>query len=251
MRIPTLNPVIRKREYEKYNDDQRAQVVRGWLFDGTTTRDLDRVVLGLDRDITKGWQSMGILHFLGLNREFQGLFRGMTEDQAVQKLEAEPQNFGNILALLAVARPADPVSLSSLIVQEQREVDKSLQDSSATRRKRLAVRTQVPERLQVYSFAYRRSPDVVAEALIRADGRCELCGNSAPFIRGSDGSPFLEVHHIVQLARGGRDSLENVVALCPNCHREAHLGAKMELIRSTLAQKIIEKEARIRHEPGL
>ncbi|HXU34436.1 MAG TPA: HNH endonuclease [Thermoanaerobaculia bacterium] len=34
----------------------------------------------------------------------------------------------------------------------------------------------------------------------------------------------MEVHHRIRLAYGGEDTVENAVALCPNCHREAHHG---------------------------
>ena len=38
----------------------------------------------------------------------------------------------------------------------------------------------------------------------------------------TEGDPFLEVHHIKWLARKGNDTLDNAVALCPNCHRRMH-----------------------------
>ena len=41
-----------------------------------------------------------------------------------------------------------------------------------------------------------------------------------------DNSPFLEAHHIKQLAKGGLDTISNAVAVCPNCHRELHYGIK-------------------------
>lgn len=36
------------------------------------------------------------------------------------------------------------------------------------------------------------------------NGHCENCGNSGPFIRVSDGSIYLEVHHNIPLSSGGR-----------------------------------------------
>jgi 5-methylcytosine-specific restriction enzyme A len=57
--------------------------------------------------------------------------------------------------------------------------------------------------------------------LEQANGLCEGCGMSAPFFL-DDGSPFLEVHHVRQLANGGSDQVTNAVALCPNCHRRSH-----------------------------
>lgn len=56
----------------------------------------------------------------------------------------------------------------------------------------------------------------------RAKGKCQLCEQDAPFIDRND-EPYLEVHHVKWLSRGGRDSLDNIVALCPNCHRRMHV----------------------------
>ncbi|WP_147195697.1 HNH endonuclease [Rummeliibacillus stabekisii] len=36
--------------------------------------------------------------------------------------------------------------------------------------------------------------------------------------------PNLEVHHIKRLADGEEDTVENAIAVCPNCHRELHFG---------------------------
>ncbi|MDN3362207.1 HNH endonuclease [Priestia megaterium] len=55
-----------------------------------------------------------------------------------------------------------------------------------------------------------------------AQGICQLCDKEAPFI-DRQGNPFLEVHHINYLSKGGEDEIDNVVALCPNCHRRIHM----------------------------
>ena len=74
----------------------------------------------------------------------------------------------------------------------------------------------------VISNAYVRDPYVAAYAKERAKGICQLCGKPAPFI-DKDGKPYLESHHIKWLSEGGEDSVENTVALCPNCHRKMHI----------------------------
>jgi 5-methylcytosine-specific restriction enzyme A len=33
-----------------------------------------------------------------------------------------------------------------------------------------------------------------------------------------------EIHHVKLLADSGEDTVENAMALCPNCHRESHFG---------------------------
>ena len=56
----------------------------------------------------------------------------------------------------------------------------------------------------------------------RANGVCQLCNTPAPFV-DRDGKPYLETHHVIWLSQGGADSIENTVALCPNCHRKMHI----------------------------
>lgn len=68
-----------------------------------------------------------------------------------------------------------------------------------------------------------RAAWVRQQALWRAAGHCGDCGRPAPFTT-PQGRPFLEVHHILPLGRGGPDTLANVIALCPNCHRQRHHG---------------------------
>ncbi len=63
---------------------------------------------------------------------------------------------------------------------------------------------------------------IVEYALVRANGFCQLCDQPAPFNK-KNGDPFLEVHHIKHLANEGSDTIDNVAALCPNCHRKIHI----------------------------
>lgn len=57
----------------------------------------------------------------------------------------------------------------------------------------------------------------------RADGKCEACGGPAPFT-SKTGEPYLHAHHIHELSEGGKDTIESVIALCPNCHYRVHHG---------------------------
>jgi len=57
---------------------------------------------------------------------------------------------------------------------------------------------------------------------IKAKGICQLCEKPAPF-KDSKNIPFLETHHVIWLSMGGLDTIENAVALCPNCHRKMHI----------------------------
>ena len=55
-----------------------------------------------------------------------------------------------------------------------------------------------------------------------AEGKCQYCGSDAPF-RDKQGQPYLEAHHVIRMADGGKDTIENMVAICPNCHRKVHV----------------------------
>ncbi|WP_281718785.1 HNH endonuclease [Pandoraea apista] len=102
-------------------------------------------------------------------------------------------------------------------------IQNSLRSSPRERKERLASASKHPEQIVVLTRAFRRNPDVIAEVLLRANGTCEGCEQSAPFQR-PNGKPYLEVHHRKRLADGGEDTVENATALCPNCHREQHYG---------------------------
>ncbi|MDX1253506.1 MAG: HNH endonuclease [Gammaproteobacteria bacterium] len=120
-----------------------------------------------------------------------------------------------------------PVTVGYLSVSPQdfeADVAASLLLSSEERRKRLASAPKKPSVIKVVSTSYRRNPDVVAEVLSLAKGACQRCKRPAPFTKASTGEPYLEVHHRRHLADGGDDTVENAIALCPNCHREAHHG---------------------------
>lgn len=103
------------------------------------------------------------------------------------------------------------------------QVDDAIELSSEKRREKLFKANTTPERVIVSTYAFQRNPLVVAEVLALAGGKCQSCLSDAPFKR-EDGRPYLEVHHIEWLANGGEDSVENAIALCPNCHRQAHFG---------------------------
>ena len=53
-----------------------------------------------------------------------------------------------------------------------------------------------------------------------------------------DGTRYLESHHVIALANDGEDRLTNVIALCPNDHREAHFGERRDYIESRMILKL-------------
>lgn len=80
---------------------------------------------------------------------------------------------------------------------------------------------------------YTRDKKVMDYVFNHANGICENCKQPAPF-RREDKSPYLEIHHLTPLADGGADTVENCVALCPNCHRSLHSAENKENLKENL-----------------
>ncbi len=65
-----------------------------------------------------------------------------------------------------------------------------------------------------------------------------MCQKDAPFL-DKDHKPYLEEHHIKRLADGGSDTIDNVVAICPNCHRKVHIleDEKLMIVLKNIAEE--------------
>ncbi|MZH03201.1 MAG: hypothetical protein F3745_07370, partial [Nitrospinae bacterium] len=73
---------------------------------------------------------------------------------------------------------------------------------------------------------------------------CQICGWEG--FEKSDGDKYIEAHHLVQVSEKVPGSLctENIILLCPNCHRKIHHGREITvseesnfLVISSLEQK--------------
>lgn len=90
---------------------------------------------------------------------------------------------------------------------------------------------------QTTTTQHQRSAAVRKYALARADGICEACEDSAPFVTGA-GDPYLEVHHVHQVSDEGADSPNSVLAICPTCHKRIHHGHDGDRYNKELIDKL-------------
>lgn len=147
--------------------------------------------------------------------------------------------FAALNGLLVVFKSTSaPENFDSAAEQISRtKPETALRDLAAQARKN-------PPRKKVTGNEYVRNPFVVAAALARANDKCEMPNCDRGLITKVDGTKYLEVHHVIGLAEGGDDSLENVAALCPHCHRAQHHSANKielrELLEATIRQ--VEEE---------
>ncbi len=110
----------------------------------------------------------------------------------------------------------------------EKELEEKVRQAKKTSKKKrqeiLSKSNPKPTKITVRQTVFNRNQYVIVEVLERANGFCERCKNLAPFLKDTDNSAYLEVHHKKPLAEGGNDTVENAIALCPNCHRQAHYG---------------------------
>ena len=103
---------------------------------------------------------------------------------------------------------------------------------------------------QVTRNIYHRSEAVRVYVLRRANGRCEGCGQPAPF-KTSDGRYYLEAHHTTRLSDEGPDDPQWVIAVCPNCHRRVHFSEDRDTYGELLSSKAssIESQTHVEQNP--
>jgi HNH endonuclease len=122
---------------------------------------------------------------------------------------------------------------------------KSAAEKFANLRRRAyeSIVDEVPKKLA--EVMRRERSKLMAEyAFARSSGSCEGCLKAAPFIRRNN-QPYLEIHHIKELAAGGIDHPANVVAVCPNCHARITHGKDGKEFNSEIRARILQLETEL------
>lgn len=121
------------------------------------------------------------------------------------------------------AEKNETISKEKFEKEESIRKDKAKNLSDAELKKHIILKkNKLSRQKNVICTSYSRDWEIAEYAVRRAKGRCDLCGMNAPFVK-NDGIPYLEAHHVDWLSRGGEDVIENVSAICPNCHRKIHI----------------------------
>lgn len=123
-------------------------------------------------------------------------------------------------------------TLQGVILKGELEDDKVIEVSSSD-----------PLKREYLIETYARNQGWVAEAKNRYGIYCLCSSCSNTFIK-PDGTPYIEVHHIVPLADGGEDSLWNLAVLCAHHHRMAHF-ADIDIRLSLQRFLLVETQARL------
>ncbi|MTI15572.1 HNH endonuclease [Sansalvadorimonas verongulae] len=134
-----------------------------------------------------------------------------------------------------------PEVVKNYIPKSEKELrKKSLSDLRVSA---LEKADNVPSVKEKLAQTYYRSQAIKLYSIKRSNGFCEACNDPAPFLTRS--GPFLECHHLHRISDGGPDHPENVIALCPNCHRKAHYSIDSKEFSKKLKSIVMEAETRV------
>lgn len=100
-----------------------------------------------------------------------------------------------------------------------------------------------PDRALRSGWSVKRDEKVRAFVIDRSAGKCEYCGKEG--FKTSSGRRYVEAHHIIALSCQGPDTVQNVIALCPNHHREAHFGTDAERLEQDFLKILAEIDHRV------
>jgi 5-methylcytosine-specific restriction protein A len=94
-------------------------------------------------------------------------------------------------------------------------------------------------------FVLPRDPKVARDSIANSNYRCEFNREHQSFQSPVTGEQYMEAHHLIPLSQQNctqvsLDIIENVVSLCPNCHKKIHLGLapdKREMLKTLYKQR--------------
>lgn len=211
MNIPILKRSDRKREYEYFSTEQHQAVVEAYLFKGMSHRQIERNILGLDSDYFRGYRSMSILKYLGIENEFKGLFRGMTVAQAIAELkQVTNADYEDIIAILSGKEISET------------KCEEDIQSETA-----IDYRSAKEGRCElVYTTRYERSPILRKRAIQIHGTTCMACEFNFYKFYGARGKDYIEVHHLIPLSTLEEEfeinPVTDMAVVCSNCHRMIH-----------------------------
>jgi len=174
----------------------------------------DRISLGTNRDLGVGYEKGNICS--------KAYLKG--------KMPADENLISDIKALVHVySQVSQKIDLLAIV---DRETEMEFQES-VQRAKPKALPPgpiEIPKRSHLSEREiWRRDPSMAAIALKNADHQCEADSRHETFLVSTFNHPFMEGHHLIPLQFQDKfeyslDVPENILSLCPNCHRAMHHG---------------------------
>ena len=167
------------------------------------------------------------VHLFEVDVDKEYKYQGIVQLSGTPYEERQPDDEGNdrkVYVFPLILKDSKPITYTVNefnTVQKKREKKAKRLSIEELKEKAKKAPSKVGER-SVQGIQYERDPYVALLTKLRANGICDLCKEPGPF-KDKNGDYYLESHHIEWLSKGGLDTPENTVALCPNCHRKVHV----------------------------
>lgn len=191
----------------------------GMSGDQTLSRFNKRLAESIEQEIE--------VHLFEVEKATEYIYRGKVSLASEPYQEEQKGSDGNLRKVwmfpLALQSADQTIDLEFIKKLQEKEDRKAVKMSGED----LYKKARENERKKVLQYKttntiYFRDAYVSEYAKRRANGKCQLCGEVAPF-QNKYGKLYQETHHIIWLSQGGPDTIDNTVALCPNCHRKMHV----------------------------
>lgn len=157
-----------------------------------------------------------LIHQLSIHAQADVLGRSFQGHAAVRRMTPEDHR---LLAAYATRLPLEP--RARLIPEERLEALIFAGDEAAVSALMQSEPWGIAEERRRYltTSAVARDPKHVAVLQGMYDGQCQICSWAPKKMYRHE---LCEAHHVRWLSRGGKDSISNLVLICPNHHRAIH-----------------------------
>jgi len=195
-------------------------------YTGMGLKGAQKLSFSQNRTLAQSQTSGIIVHLFEVFEPGRYIYAGEVELAGAPYQEEQPDNDGQLrpvwmFPVRLKAGGVRPLPSTGAIHRLEQIKEKALKKYSKAKLKQLAGKPKPkPVKRPARADDFVRNPYVAAYVKRMAEGNCDLCEKPAPFEK--DGEPFFHCHHVLWLARGGPDIIQNAVALCPNCHERMH-----------------------------
>lgn len=103
-------------------------------------------------------------------------------------------------------------------------------------------------------FSYPRNPVESIAAKEKSNYKCEMDNSHVTFISAKNQMPYMEAHHLIPMAaqdyyENTIDFADNIVTLCPNCHRKIHHASLQE--KAVMIDYLYQKHEKLYESHGI
>ena len=108
-------------------------------------------------------------------------------------------------------------------IEHKIDIDPEELDKSDLYQRIIDCENDKSEKITIKGKTYKRHNYLMVQIKKYRDYKCQFCSTK---IQKANGDFYIEACHINAKSKGGKDSLNNILILCPNCHKLFDFGKK-------------------------